>query len=467
MSEPGYVVMPIQAGGGQDAQNDAMNAASTLRQSLQGSSQLGNSQHGNLPSSINQYQTGSLNNNTYGDNLGQRDQDHGGPLKKVIAQQDSLYKYLNWEDPLRTLGSYVGVVSFLLGLHYLPLTQWALKVGATGLGVMSVASFASRSFNSNANSNSNPADRLRPKQYKKVPEATLNATLGDIHDFVQYAVVEAQRIIFGEDLNKTFAAFVGATALFWLIKVVSPFGLSVLGVSSIYLATLIASPRGRKAAREASAQAGNMASVATEKGKVLAQDGKNQAAKLSSQARDTAAQNSLGQTAQRGKESITDMSNRALDTAQSGKQSAADLSSRAMGTGSDISRDASNTTRRLPDLTGNNLDRGLNATRSELDSDRHYTTSSHVDPADRPAGQTVPRFGTATITKPTGVDYSDLESRNPYVDNPDIVTGSVNTSSHAAYSGLDGTNPFANDSRMGATDMEFDSNRVGNRAGNR
>ncbi|KAK6064554.1 hypothetical protein SCUP234_12960 [Seiridium cupressi] len=455
MSEPGYVVMPIQAGGGQDAQNDAMNGKPPkgTSWSLQGSSQLGNSQHGNLPSSVNQYQTGSLNKNTYGDNLGQRDQDHGGPLKKVIAQQDSLYKYLNWEDPLRTLGSYVGV--------------WALKVGATGLGVMSVASFASRSFNSN--SNSNPADRLRPKQYKKVPEATLNATLGDIHDFVQYAVVEAQRIIFGEDLNKTFAAFVGATALFWLIKVVSPFGLSVLGVSSIYLATLIASPRGRKAAREASAQAGNMANVATEKGKVLAQDGKNQAAKLSSQARDTAvgAQNSLGQTAQRGKESITDMSNRALDTAQSGKQSAADLSSRAMGTGSDTSRDASNTTRRLPDLTGNNLDRGLNTTRSELDSDRHYTTSSHVDPADRPAGQTVPRFGTATITKPTGVDYSDLESRNPYVDNPDIVTGSVNTSSHAAYSGLDSTNPFANDSRMGATDMEFDTNRVGNRAGNR
>ncbi|KAM0817595.1 putative Reticulon-domain-containing protein [Seiridium cardinale] len=463
MSEPGYVVMPIQAGGGQDAQNDAMNAASTLRQSLQG-----NSQHGNLHSSINQYQTGSLDNNN-GDNVGQRDQDHGGPLKKVIAQQDSLYKYLNWEDPLRTLGSYVGVLSFLLGLHYLPLTQWALKVGATGLGVMSVASFASRSFNSNANSNSNPADRLRPKQYKKVPEATLNATLGDIHDFVQYAVVEAQRIIFGEDLNKTFAAFVGATALFWLIKVVSPFGLSVLGVSSIYLATLIASPRGRKAAREASAQAGNMANVATEKGKVLAQDGKNQAAKLSSQARDTAvgAQNSLGQTAQRGKESVTDMSNRALDTAQSGKQSAADLSSRAMGTGSDTSRDVSNTTRRLPDLSGNNLDRGLNATHSDLDNDRHYTTSSHGDPDDRSVGQNVPRFGTATITKPTGVDYSDLESRNPYVDNPDIVTGGVNTSSHAAYSGLDSTNPFANDSRMGTTDMEFDTNRVGNRAGNR
>jgi hypothetical protein len=45
---------------------------------------------------------------------------------------------------------------------------------------------------------------MRPKPYKKVPEQTLNATLKDIHDFVQYSAVQGQRIMLGEDLNKTF-----------------------------------------------------------------------------------------------------------------------------------------------------------------------------------------------------------------------------------------------------------------------
>jgi hypothetical protein len=45
--------------------------------------------------------------------------------------------------------------------------------------------------------------RIRPK-YKEIPEPTLNATLKDVHDLVQYLVVEAQKIAYGENLGKTF-----------------------------------------------------------------------------------------------------------------------------------------------------------------------------------------------------------------------------------------------------------------------
>lgn len=65
---------------------------------------------------------------------------------------------------------------------------------------MSLAEFAGRSFGPN-----NFVSRMRPKQYKTVPESTLNATLKDVHDLIQYAVVQAQKVIFAEDLEKTFA----------------------------------------------------------------------------------------------------------------------------------------------------------------------------------------------------------------------------------------------------------------------
>ena len=46
--------------------------------------------------------------------------------------------------------------------------------------------------------------QLRPREYKTFPESTLYATLMDVHDFVQYAAVQVQRIVFGQDLQKTF-----------------------------------------------------------------------------------------------------------------------------------------------------------------------------------------------------------------------------------------------------------------------
>lgn len=66
--------------------------------------------------------------------------------------------------------------------------------------VVSVAEFTSRSFGPNSLS-----VRLRPKEYVTIPEAHLNAVLKDVHDLVQYTVVQAQKILYGQDLEKTFA----------------------------------------------------------------------------------------------------------------------------------------------------------------------------------------------------------------------------------------------------------------------
>jgi len=65
------------------------------------------------------------------------------------------------------------------------------------VSVVSVTEFTSRSFGPNS-----LLTRLRPKEYKKVPEPTLNATLKDVHDLIQYAVVQAQRIVFAKIWTK-------------------------------------------------------------------------------------------------------------------------------------------------------------------------------------------------------------------------------------------------------------------------
>ena len=43
---------------------------------------------------------------------------------------------LQWENPTHTLALYAGALSILFGVHYLPLTQVALRAGVTTLGGM-------------------------------------------------------------------------------------------------------------------------------------------------------------------------------------------------------------------------------------------------------------------------------------------------------------------------------------------
>jgi hypothetical protein len=135
----------------------------------------------------------------------------------LVPVAGSLLMMHQWEDPIRTLSSYVVILSLLTGFHMMPLTLWSLKAGAYTFGgttatlwprmhsltwtaAVSVAEFVSRSFGPDTF-----LSRLRPKPYREVPERILNATLKDIHDFTQYSVVQGQKVMFGQDLGKTFA----------------------------------------------------------------------------------------------------------------------------------------------------------------------------------------------------------------------------------------------------------------------
>ncbi|GJD00504.1 reticulon-like protein [Colletotrichum higginsianum] len=281
----------------------------------------------------------------------------GGDHNTDQTHQDSLYHYISWEDPLRTLGTYLGSLGILFGAHYLPFTQWALKAGMTTLGVVSVTEFASRSFSSDSIST-----RLRPKKYKTVPESTLNATLKDVHDLIQSGAVQAQKIIYGQDLEKTFAAFIGFAAIYGLMQFLAPFWLAVLALTSVFIAPLFNSPQGRKVAHDATARAQEIANTTGEMGKDLAHTGQVKASELSSKAQQAAhdAGRTVSNTAQNGKQTAADVSARARDNAsnlsgaaaqgtknaganvsnaaQGGQQTAADLSSKARDNTADASR---------------------------------------------------------------------------------------------------------------------------------
>lgn len=148
-------------------------------------------------------------------------------------------------------------------------------------------------------------------------------------------------------------AFIGLTSLYWLIKIVPPFGLAVLGLTSVYMAPLFTSPRAREAAHNTTVRAGELASAAAEKGNSLAQDGKAQAVDLASKAQQTG----------------IDMKQRIDGSTQNGRQTDADLythtrsldesTHRARQTGADLSSQPRS-------LDGNKFETGLAGNMSEF-----------------------------------------------------------------------------------------------------
>ena len=48
--------------------------------------------------------------------------------------------------------------------------------------------------------NSGLATQLRPRKYYTVSRETLDAAIGDVHELVNFFVIEAQRIVFVENI---------------------------------------------------------------------------------------------------------------------------------------------------------------------------------------------------------------------------------------------------------------------------
>ncbi|KAK5626029.1 hypothetical protein RRF57_001745 [Xylaria bambusicola] len=302
--------------------------------------------------------------------------DPAGPLKKAIAHQDSLYKYISWDDPVETVGSYLGMVALIY--------RWLLKMGAIALGATSLASFASRSTRFDF------VGRMRP-EYKIVPEPTLNTTLKDIHDFIQYLAIQGQRILYGEDLSKTFGAFLGFTRLYWLVKILTPFDLEVLSLSSC-----------------AKAKAQDLTNSAVGGAKRAFNDAKAKSADLSSRSQEAAG--SLASGTQQGAKNLAYSTQRTASNISSGAQQTA--GNLAAGASQSAKNLASNTQqafepviRNTQDTLGNlasgaqqdsrNVSSGAQQTAQSLSSGAQGMAGNLSSKVQQTAGKLLPEKSTA------------------------------------------------------------------------
>lgn len=133
---------------------------------------------------------------------------------------------LSWEDPRASGIAYATVVSLILAARYLDVVRWGFKLTWMALGTTVAAEVAGKTLLNNG-----IASQLRPKKYYQLSRETVDTLIGDVHELANFFFLEAQKILYAENIYATTAAFVVAFISYFLVKVVPYWALAILGTT--------------------------------------------------------------------------------------------------------------------------------------------------------------------------------------------------------------------------------------------
>ncbi|KAM0285950.1 hypothetical protein ACHAQH_001137 [Verticillium albo-atrum] len=141
---------------------------------------------------------------------------------------------LSWKNPRASAIAYASIVSAIFAVRYLDVLRYAFKLTWMVLGTTVLAELTGKLILNNG-----LATQLRPRRYHTISRETLDAAIGDVHELVNFFVIEAQRILFAENVGASAAAFLGAFVSYYLVKVMPLWGLALAATTTLFVVPLI------------------------------------------------------------------------------------------------------------------------------------------------------------------------------------------------------------------------------------
>jgi len=155
----------------------------------------------------------------------------GQPLTHYHSFFSSL---LSWDNPRASGIAYGVTVLSIFALRYLDILRYSFKVTYMALFVTVLAEVTGKALFSHGF-----ITQFRPKKYYTLSKETLESTIGDVHELINFFVIETQRILFVENVFLSGAAFVASFLSYYLIKLVPVWGLALISTSVLFLSPLI------------------------------------------------------------------------------------------------------------------------------------------------------------------------------------------------------------------------------------
>lgn len=102
---------------------------------------------------------------------------------------------LSWNNPRASGIAYLAIVSFIFAARYLNVLRYTFKLTYLVLAVTVLIEAGSKALLSRG-----LVSQMRPKKYYTLPKESLDAMLGDVHELINFFVIESQRIVFAENV---------------------------------------------------------------------------------------------------------------------------------------------------------------------------------------------------------------------------------------------------------------------------
>ncbi|RFU81621.1 cell lysis [Trichoderma arundinaceum] len=158
-----------------------------------------------------------------------------GSTGQSLTPYHSLFSHLlSWDNPRNSAIAYASVVSTIIAVRYLNLFSWAL-----GLSWMVLATTVAAELAGKLVLNTGLASQFRPRQYYTLSRETFERLVSDAHGLINFFLIEAQRIVFVENVGASAAACVVAFISGLLIKVVPYWALAIVATTIAFFAPLI------------------------------------------------------------------------------------------------------------------------------------------------------------------------------------------------------------------------------------
>jgi len=144
------------------------------------------------------------------------------------------YDTFTWKYPRTTGLFFLGSLVFLLLGHYVNILRYVFKGAYITFAVTAAFEFLGR-----PTTGTGFMTQVRPKRYYIIPRENMDNIFAEIHDFLNFVVLETQRILFVEKLTTTVGAFVLSYLGYVLIKYLPIWGLTLLADVMIFTFPLI------------------------------------------------------------------------------------------------------------------------------------------------------------------------------------------------------------------------------------
>ncbi|KAK4033764.1 Reticulon-domain-containing protein [Parachaetomium inaequale] len=141
---------------------------------------------------------------------------------------------LSWRNPRASAIAYATLVTLIFSVRYLDVLRWAFKLTWMVLGITIAAEVAGKALLNNGF-----ATQLRPRTYYTIPRETLEVMIGDVHELINFFVIESQRVLFAENVYASAAAALAAFISYYLVKIVPYWGLAVIATTVVFFTPLI------------------------------------------------------------------------------------------------------------------------------------------------------------------------------------------------------------------------------------